>query len=171
MSLSFLNVMKGGLILAAFFVSACTFTVNNDLVKSHPEEVEAYIQSVFEAFYREDTRFILSQAKSDMGFTEDALLGLYEVSHETAEPRRSEIVDRGFSQRNKTKFYVTLYHIPRERGRETLKITVTPKGEECCELYGLYLNMQLGPDFIMDSARESDSGEIVSEDLIENPSE
>ncbi len=141
--------------MAAFLFSACTFTVNNDLVKSHPEEVEAYIQNIFEAFYDENTDYILAQASDGVNFTEDAMIGLYEVSHETAQPDYAEIVDRGFTQQNATKYYVSLFHIPRERGRETLKLTVTPDGDDCCELYGLYLNMQLGPDFIMDVTEQS----------------
>lgn len=168
MSQYFSKIKKGGLILAAFFISACTFTVNNDLVKSHPENVEAYIQTVFDAFYEENTRFIMIEAKSDMGFTEDALIGMFEVSHETAKPSLSEIADRGFSQRNKTKYYVSLYHIPRERGRETLRITVTPNGDECCELYGLHLNMQLGPDFIMDTVTENEPTDEALEEITED---
>jgi len=136
-------------IAALAFSSACSVSFNNDLVTSHPDEIEAFNENMLGQFYAKNTDKILANAVDDMGFNADTIGAIYEFISESAKPDMAIAANRSFSQKNSQKFYVTVFHIPREKGREVVTITTSLKEGVCCELYGLHLNMQIGERYVM----------------------
>ena len=138
-------------LIGSLLLTACTVSFNNDLVKSHSDEIEAYSAQVLEDFYARRTDEILKRAAEGYGFNADAIASTYEFISESAQPEFAVAADRNFRQQNSLKLYETVFHIPRDKGRETVSITVSPDGETCCLTYGLRLNVQIGPEFLMET--------------------
>ena len=144
-------------VLVSLLLAACSVSFNNDLVSSHSDEIEAYSADALEHFYARRTEDILNTAAESVGFTADAIDSIYEFISETAQPDLAVAADRSFRQRNTMKLYTTVFHIPREKGREVVTITVSPDEDTCCVLYGLRLNVQIGPEYMMEVTEPSHS--------------
>ncbi|GGX64084.1 hypothetical protein GCM10011309_12670 [Litorimonas cladophorae] len=138
-------------LIGSLLLTACTVSFNNDLVKSHSDEIEAYSAQVLEDFYARRTDEILKRAAEGYGFNADAIESTYEFISASAQPEFAVAANRNFRQQNSLKLYETVFHIPRDKGRETVSITVSPDGETCCLTYGLRLNVQIGPEFLMET--------------------
>jgi Tfp pilus assembly protein PilE len=140
-------------LISSLLLTACTVSFNNDLVKSHSDEIEAYSAQVLEDFYARRTDQILKRAAEGYGFNADSVESTYEFISESAKPEFAVAADRNFRQQNSLKLSETVFHIPRDKGRETVSITVSREGEICCLTYGLRLNVQIGPEFVMETEK------------------
>lgn len=147
---------------ALSLLSACTVSFNNDLVSSHSDEIEAYTAEILEDFYARRTDDLLKEAVKGGGFSSDAIESIYEFISETSKPELAVAADRNFRSENSTKIYETIFHIPRSKGREVVKINVIPRGDSCCQLYGLHLNQQIGEQYVMETAETTAAEETES---------
>ena len=146
----------------AVLSSGCKFTVSNNLVKKHPDDVEAFAEKARDAFYTHDTDFIIDNAQAGIsGFTQPNIAAIQELISDSSEQERSIVGQRGTQTENTTKYYVSIFYTPRSVGREDLKVTLTKPDDKCCKIAGMNLQVRIGENFVM----------ATKEDKIESSSE
>ena len=137
---------------AALWLAACSFTVKNDLVASHPDDVEAFALKAAETFYRRDSDALAAMAGENPTFKASEVDLMCEFLNDSADLSRITAIDRATETVNGKTSYVTIYAIPRDKGREVVE-TVIRKAEDgtCCVVYGSRFDVQLGEEYEMGS--------------------
>ena len=138
------------MLLMMVWLAACTFTFTNDLVTSHPDEVEAFANETVQNFYMNETEALIEAFAEDVDVSEVQMEAVYDFVHSSAEPERKKVIDRSTKTINGVKYFTSVYGIPRINGREDVTLVIVLKEDEmCCDINSLNFNARIGDAFLM----------------------
>lgn len=122
-------------------LSACNLTTTNSLISNHGEAEEAYIDDVIVEFYAKESDALIERFSSKVSVTPRQLNYLYKLQDEDVKLDERKVVSRKNVTKNGTAYRVSVYNVPNSVGTEVVTITIVSPADECCELFGLNLNM------------------------------
>lgn len=100
------------------------------------------MDQVLNEFYENESEILVSKMTDEFDVKIGQLELMYKMQDDSAIFEDRTVASRVQVTRNGRKFYESIFHLPSDLGKEVIRITVTTPNEECCELYGLFINVE-----------------------------